>query len=282
MNKAHLSLEGGICVDGCFESLHKRQKQLFFEEDRVKTAAVGKGICSMMRVPMLFILGLVLLSTVAQAQEAGNIVGTVTDPAGAVVSNAKIIITNTDTGMTRTTVSNDTGLYSARDLQIGHYKVQVDAQGFKTYTRTNLTLSVGETVRIDAPLQVGPVGQTVTVEAAALQVQSETNDISQTITEHQIENLATNGRNILQLTALVPGASSQMPDFDKPGAQFQNRTIEFNGMRSDDNNWIIDGGEAYDRGGGGILLVSPPRMLFRNSPSRPATMLRIWAILQAA
>ena len=211
----------------------------------------------MVRVRMLFILGLVLMGTTAYAQEAATIVGTITDPTGAVVPNAKITITNTDTGMVRATLSNGTGLYSARDLQIGHYEVMVEASGFKTYTKKNLTLNVGETVGIDVPLQVGEAGQTVTVEATALQVQSETNDISQTITGNQIENLATNGRNILQLTALVPGASSQMADFDKPGAQFQNRSIEFNGMRSDDNNWIIDGGEAYDRGGGGILLVSP-------------------------
>ena len=101
------------------------------------------------------------------------------------------------------------------------------------------------------------VGQSVTVEAEALQVQSETNDVSQTITANQMDNISTNGRNVLQLTTLVPGAANNMPDFDSPGAQFQNRTIQFNGMRSDDNNWLIDGGEAYDRGGGGILLVSP-------------------------
>ena len=110
---------------------------------------------------------------------------------------------------------------------------------------------------MDASLQLGAVGQTVTVESAALQVQTDTNEISQTVTGNQITNLATNGRNILQLTALVPGAASNMPDFDAPGAQFQNRAIQFNGMRSDNNNWTIDGGEAYDRGGGGILLVSP-------------------------
>ena len=101
------------------------------------------------------------------------------------------------------------------------------------------------------------MGQSVTVEANSLQVQADTSDVSQTITSTQIENLATNGRNVLQLTTLVPGASSNMPDFDSPGAQFQNRNIYFNGMRQDANNWLIDGGEAYDRGGGGILLVSP-------------------------
>ena len=69
-----------------------------------------------------------------------------------------------------------------------------------------------------------------------------------------------------------------MPDFDSPGAQFQNRTIYFNGMRQDANNWIIDGGEAYDRGGGGILLVSPSQDALQELQSRPATMPQTWEI----
>jgi hypothetical protein len=223
----------------------------------MKTTVIGNRIYYRLRVPMLFILGILLLCTAAHAQETASIVGLVTDPSGAVVSDAKITISNTDNGLIRTTTSNGTGNYTARELPIGHYKVQVEAQGFKTYTQTNLILNVGDTARVDSVLQVGAIGQSVTVEAEALQVQSETNDISQTITSDQISDLATNGRNVLQLTTLVPGAASNMPDFDSPGAQFQNRTVQFNGMRSDANNWLIDGGEAYDRGGGGILLVSP-------------------------
>src|SRR6185369_5146234 len=73
----------------------------------------------------------------------------------------------------------------------------------------------------------------------------------------QVSQLATNGRNVIQLAALVAGAASSIPDFDTPMAQTQNRNISFNGQRSDHNNWLINGGEAYDRGGGGILLVSP-------------------------
>jgi len=211
----------------------------------------------MFRRPALLLLGFVLLGAVAYGQGTATVVGTITDPTGAVVPNAKITITNTDNGFIRTTVSNGTGNYSARELPIGRYHVQIEAQGFKVYNQTNLNLNIGDTIRIDTALEVGVVGQSVTVEAEALQVQSETNEISQTITGHQITNIATNGRNVLQLTALVPGAASNMPDFDSPGAQFQNRSIQFNGMRSDANNWLIDGGEAYDRGGGGILLVSP-------------------------
>src|SRR5579859_5095785 len=216
-----------------------------------------KARIRMSRVPGLVFLGLALLCTAVYGQGDASIVGTVTDPSGAVVPNATITVTNVDNGFVRVTTSNGTGSYKTPELPNGLYELKAEAQGFKLFDQKNITLNVNDTVRVDISLQVGTVGQSVTVEANALQVQADTNDISQTITSNQIENLATNGRNVLQLTTLVPGAASNMPDFDSPGAQFQNRTIQFNGMRSDDNNWLIDGGEAYDRGGGGILLVSP-------------------------
>jgi hypothetical protein len=206
---------------------------------------------------LILLLGIVLLTTVAFGQETASIVGTVTDPSGASVPNAKVTITNTDTGITRITESNATGSFTAAQLSIGHYDVKVEVPGFKTYQRTGITLNVNDTVRADASLQVGETQESITVEANALQVQADSNEVSQTVTAAQVADLATNGRNILQLAALVPGAASQMPDFDSPMAQNQNRAISFNGQRSDHNNWIINGGEAYDRGGGGIMIVSP-------------------------
>lgn len=207
---------------------------------------------------MLFmILGFAQFGSAAYGQGQSTIVGTVTDPSGAVVPNASIKITNLDNGFIRTTVSNSTGNYSVPELSPGDYGIHVEARGFKTFQRQNIVLHGSATVRADISLQIGAVGQSVTVEADAIQVQADTSDISQTITSNQIENLGTNGRNVLQLTTLVPGAASNMPDFDSPAAQFQNRSVYFNGMRQDANNWQIDGGEAYDRGGGGIFLVSP-------------------------
>jgi hypothetical protein len=200
---------------------------------------------------------LALFNSVAFGQGGATILGTVTDPTGAVIPGARITLTNTATGFIRVAQSNETGNYSAPELPVGLYDIKIEAQGFKTSEQKGVTLNVNTTVRADARLEVGAVGQTVTVEANQLQVQADTSDISQTITSKQIENLSTNGRNVLQLTTLVPGASSTMPDFDIPAAQWQNRSIYFNGMRQDNNNWKIDGGEAYDRGGGGILLVSP-------------------------
>ncbi len=206
---------------------------------------------------MMLVIGRGTLGIAAYGQENATIVGTVTDPSGAVVPNAKETIKELDNGFVRTTSSNATGNYSAPQLAAGHYSLQVEAQGFKTFEQKDIVLEVGETRRIDAALQIGSVGQSVTIEATALQIQADTSDVSETITPEELENLGTNGRNIKQLAILVPGAASNLPDFDSPGAQFQSGAIQFNGMRSDDNNWMIDGGEAYDRGGGGIFVVAP-------------------------
>ena len=248
----------------------------------MKSTGFEKRIHYMLQLPTLFMLWLVVLGSSAYGQGTATIVGTVTDPTGAVVPNAQLTITDLENGFIRTTTSNTTGNYSAPELSPGKYQIKVEASGFKTYDQKDITLDVGSTVRVNPALQVGTVGQTVTVEASALQVQADTSDVSQTITSNQIDNLATNGRNVLQLTTLVPGASSNMPDLDSPGAQFQNRAIFFNGMRQDANNWLIDGGEAYDRGGGGIYWFPRRRMRCRNLLSRPATMPLTWATRRAA
>ena len=209
------------------------------------------------RIPWMLMLCLVLFSTAAYSQGSATLLGTVTDPTGSAVPGAKVDVTNTDTGLVRSLTTNATGNYSAPELSIGHYSVHVEAPGFKAYDRKDITLNVNDTIRADAALQVGEAKESVSVEANAIQVQADTSDVSQTITSAQVADLATNGRNVIQLAALVPGASASIPDFDTPMAQTQNRSIEFNGQRSDHNNWLINGGEAYDRGGGGILIVSP-------------------------
>jgi hypothetical protein len=202
------------------------------------------------------LLGLVLLGTAAYGQETGSIVGTVTDPAGAAVPNAQVKITNTGTGLIRSTTTNSTGNYAARELEIGSYSVKVESTGFKSYERTGITLNVNDTVRADAHLEIGTAQESVTVEANAIQVQSDTNEVSQTISPIFLSELQTNGRDVVQLAALVPGASAAL-GFTSPIAQNANNTINFNGERADHNNWLVNGGEAYDRGGGGIFVVSP-------------------------
>jgi hypothetical protein len=192
----------------------------------------------------------------AAAQENGEITGVVTDTTGAVVPNATVTITQTSTGVVRTTQSGSTGLYDIPGLSIGTYDLKATAQGFKTYTKTGLVLNTAQTLRADVKFEVGAATQTVTVEANALQVQTDTNEVSSLISGQQVLQLSTNGRNVMSLTTLGTGVTNMLPSFNGVTAQGSSAEINFNGMRYDHNNWMIDGGEVYDRGSGGKLDVA--------------------------
>lgn len=191
------------------------------------------------------------------AQERATIVGTVTDPSGAVMPGVKLTITNTGTMASRTVESNNAGSYIAPELPIGKYSVKAEQSGFKTYERSGIVLNVNDTLRVDISMQVGDVTQSVTVSEAVVRVQTESGEVSDVISGQQVTQLAINGRNFFQLAALTTGASSLMPDFNLPIPVGSSGAISFNGMRPDHNMWMIDGGENYDRGCGGCVTVMP-------------------------
>src|SRR5579883_1586851 len=151
-----------------------------------------------------------------QTGTGGTILGTVTDPSGAVVPGVKITITNTDTGTSQTLTTNSAGQYVAPDLQVGHYTVRAEASGFKTAQQAGIALNVGERNRVDFKLEIGSTQESITVEANPVAVQSESGEVSQVINGTQVTQLAMNGRSFYQLATLVPGASSNMVDFQNP------------------------------------------------------------------
>ena len=215
------------------------------------------SIRSRFPLPLLLIcFFLILFAASAFAQEA-TIVGTVTDPTGAAVPNVAITITNTDTGLARTVNSSSDGQYAAPNLHIGHYIVRAQATGFKVGERKDITLQVGDHSRIDFALEVGNTQETITVEANAVTVQTDTGEISSVVTGQQITQLATNGRSVFSLEALTPGASSIQADFMVPTSAGSDFNVSFNGQRVSHNLWMIDGGEGADRGGGGGSIVLP-------------------------
>jgi len=209
------------------------------------------------RLRFLFVLSLALIgfSFSTFAQQA-TIVGTVTDPSGAVVPNVAVTITNTDTDASRTYPTNDAGQYVAPDLQIGHYVVKAEAKGFKSAQQKNIVLNVGDRIRVDFQMQLGAAQETVTVEANAVQVQADSGERSNLITDQQMSQIATNGRSIYQLVALAPGASSQITGFVNTPVG-GNANVEFNGMRQNHNIYLLDGGEDDDRGGAGGMSIAP-------------------------
>jgi hypothetical protein len=209
-----------------------------------------------LRVVFLVCVVLGLFASQALAQEA-TIVGTVTDPSGAAIPRVTITITNTDTNQVRQVTTNDLGQYLAPSIQIGHYKVLAEASGFKKEEKADIILAVGDRARVDFKLEVGATQESITVEAAPVAVQTETGEVSDTITGSQVTQLAVNGRSVYGLTALVAGASSVMPDLNTPTAVGGNAEVSYNGNRWDHNIYLIDGGENLDRGGAGTISLMP-------------------------
>ncbi|MGA9670800.1 MAG: TonB-dependent receptor [Terracidiphilus sp.] len=193
----------------------------------------------------------------ALAQENAELEGTVTDPTGAAVPNAQVSITNTATGEIRNGTTNGTGLYDFSGLHIGTYTLSVTAPGFQNYHKTNIVMNVAATVQENVGLVVGASSQTVSVEADALHLQTETNEVSSLITGEQMTQLATNGRNMVSLATLGTGVSNMLSSFNGVTAQGSGFSLSFNGMRPDHNDWLVDGGEAYDRGSGGKFDLMP-------------------------
>jgi len=201
-----------------------------------------------LRFIFLVLLFVSLISSLSLAQEA-TIVGTVTDATGAAVANASIIVTNTDTGISRTLAAAADGEYVVPDLHIGHYTVRANAAGFKAAERKDIVLQVGDRTRVDFSLQVGNATETITVEANAVAVQTDSSEVSSMVTSKQLSDLPTNGRTLYNLYSLTPGAVSLQGDNVGPTAVSGDNNVSINGGRIGHNLLLIDGGENADRGG---------------------------------
>ncbi len=197
------------------------------------------------------------MTVAAHAQQNSEIVGTVTDKQGAVVSGAKITLTQPSTGLVKESTSNESGLFTFPGLNVGIYDIKIVATGFQTYVSQGLQLNVSQTLSADAQLTVGAVSETVTVAANAIQVQADSNVVSSLISADQITNLATENRNFAALAALGLGVSSALPSNNTPTSVASSFTISVNGLRQSHNIWLIDGGEADDRGGAGGSSIMP-------------------------
>jgi hypothetical protein len=204
-----------------------------------------------------FLIAFLALAVSAHAQENATITGTVTDSTGAVVPNVTITLTNPATNQSREAQSNASGAYVFDNLSIGNFNLSATAPGFQRFSETNIVVNVAQTLKEDVTLVVGSAGQTVTVEADALQVQTETNELSNLISGQQMVQLATNGRNVTALAALGLGVSNNLPAFAGVNALTSANGLSFNGTRTSHNIYLLDGGELNDRGCGGCFSSLP-------------------------
>ncbi|HEX4947154.1 MAG TPA: carboxypeptidase-like regulatory domain-containing protein, partial [Blastocatellia bacterium] len=149
---------------------------------------------------------ILFLSTIAFAQTTSTtILGTVTDATGAVLPNAKVIVTNTGTGQKRETTTSSTGDFSFPLLDVGLYDVTVEAAGFKQGTRRGIVLEINEKVRVDFALQVGATTELVEITASGAILKTDDATLGQTIEQRRVEELPLNNRNLGALAILQPG-----------------------------------------------------------------------------
>jgi hypothetical protein len=157
-----------------------------------------------LRVIFAFTLSIGTVAPLFPQASSGTIVGTIKDQTGALVPGATVTITNKDTGLARNAAANGEGLYSAPSLPVGQYDVKVEMTGFRTEVG-HATVSAGDTVTVDLALSLGNASEVVNVEAAAAQVNTESQAIQGLIARNAIAELPLNGRNFLSLAALEPG-----------------------------------------------------------------------------
>ena len=213
-----------------------------------------------MQLTKRLVLGIVVfLFSVALVfpQEAGTILGTVTDQSGAVVPGASVTVSNPQRGFVRHVTTDSAGAYQVPALPLGEFVVTAEAKGFQKAVFSGIHLEVGQIQRVDVTLQLGQATQQVEVVANTPRVQTETAAISDTVTSTQTQALELNGRNFVQLATLVPGAvADNSLNPQAVGVSSQNN-ISFNGSPLRANNWEIDGANNTDQGNGQSFTTFP-------------------------
>jgi hypothetical protein len=172
----------------------------------------------------------------------GSIVGNVGDPSGAVVSGAKVTITNLGTGQLINLTTNSSGSFNSGALIPGNYKAQISAKGFNT-AEAVVTVLVGNTATVNVPLQVGQETQVIEVQGSAVRVNTEQPTVQGVLNADQIDNLPVNGRNFLDLAQLEPGVQIQDgANFSKDGYS----SISFGGRFGRTARIEVDGIDVSD------------------------------------
>lgn len=204
------------------------------------------------------ILAMLFVAYAAKAQDTGYISGTVTDKTGAVVAGAEVVVASAGGSATHSTTTNADGAYVVAGLPGGSYNIVVTAKGFSKYSAKNVVLDVAQKIRVDIQLSVGAVTEEVVVTGESVaQVETQSSDLTSTITSKQIDNLVLNGRNFTQLVNLAPGVVSQTGQDDAKVGVYGNVAYSMNGGRTEYNNWELDGGDNMDNGSNSTLNVYP-------------------------
>src|SRR6516165_5035863 len=177
-----------------------------------------RGIMSRVSIswlkPVVVMLTLTLLSVscVYAQVDTGAIVGTVTDPSGAVLSGARVTLTNLDTNAMLSTETGPDGTYKFSPVKIGNYKIDVSSPGFQTVSQRNVTVNVNSDVLVNVALKPGNVSEVVEVTATPPVLETQNAAVGQVVDRHEVDSLPLNGRNFVFLAQLAAGVNTPQAD----------------------------------------------------------------------
>ena len=203
---------------------------------RFRTNLLSLAVC------MLFFGGIVFAQVTT-----GTISGTVSDASGAVIPGANITVRNVETGITRTSSSDEAGRFRAPQLGLGNYEVTAEAAGFQTTVRSGVTLTVGREAQVDFALQVGAVAERITVTGEAPLIETTNSTVSSLVDEKTMRDLPLNGRSFADLTAIQPGVVTDLGFSPGSGGVFSggggNARRSISGTRPSQSTYLLDGME---------------------------------------
>ena len=224
------------------------------ERFQVETAVVCPRVPFAAQLILMVVLSMSLSIGWGQTM-SGRISGSVTDPTGAAIAGAKMTVTNTETGVVRSATTDSTGFYAVTNLPIGHYATSVSMTGFQKQEQKDLNVVADGHVTADFRLQVGDLNQSVEVVSdVAEQIATDSGEMSKTIDQKEVANLALNGGNYIELLTLVPGTVVTNPDQFSVTTSLSATNQNINGNRSDTQNLTIDGAFNLVAGSNGSLM----------------------------
>jgi hypothetical protein len=191
----------------------------------------------------------VLTCTEVWAQATAQITGTVKDPTGAVLPGVEITATQTETGIARMTITNETGAYNLSNLTLGPYKLEASLAGFRTFVQSGIVLQVNSNPVINVTLAVGQVSEQVEVQANAALVETRTSGVGQVMEQQRILELPLNGRNVSELVAMIGAAVAVPEDASSPRSMQGQAAFAVAGGLQSGVNYSLDGAShtnAYD------------------------------------
>jgi hypothetical protein len=208
-------------------------------------------------IAVLAISSVMFLPVSFAQKTTGDVDGAVTDQSAAAVPDSTLTLTDQATGAVRKTTSDAQGNFSFLDLPVGTYTLTTTKAGFKTVSQKDLAVHVATATHTKVQLPVGAIAETVTVEAAAISLNTEDGVVGNVMLSEQVSQLPLNGRNFIELTTLMPGASVGGGFDNKNKGLLAGVDISFSGAPANANQWQVNGTNNNDEGSQRTILVYP-------------------------